>query len=67
MDKYSTKVKLRASIGEPQGSHCQKITPLPRGMTQNVSDAMYQRCRMTFWESFVVDIRKLASLESVAW
>ena len=30
-------VKLRASSGETQSSHCQRITPLPRRMTQNVS------------------------------
>ena len=41
MDKYCTKVKIRASIGETQSSHCQLITPLPRRMTQNVFDAMY--------------------------
>ena len=40
VNKYCTKVKLRASTGETQSSHCQRITPLPRRMTQNVSDAM---------------------------
>ena len=47
------KVKFRASIGETQSSHCQRITPLPRRMTENVSDATLQRCRRTFCESFV--------------
>ena len=36
--EYCIKVKLRASIGETQGSHCQRIILLPRRMTQNVSD-----------------------------
>ena len=40
MNKYCTKVKLRASIGETQSSHCQRNMPFPRRMTQNVSDAM---------------------------
>ena len=35
VNKYCTKVKLRASIGDIQGSHCQRITPLPRAMTQS--------------------------------
>ena len=30
VNKYCTKVKLRASIGETQSSHCQRITPHPR-------------------------------------
>ena len=30
VNKYCTKVKLRAAIGETQSSHCQRITPLPR-------------------------------------
>ena len=35
VNKYCTKVKLRASIGETRSSHCQRITPLhPRRMTQ---------------------------------
>ena len=41
MNKYCTKVKLRAPIGQTQNSNCQRITPLPIQMTQNVSDAMY--------------------------
>ena len=41
VNKYNcTKVKLRASVGETQSSHCQRIMPLPRRMTQNVSDAI---------------------------
>ena len=40
VNKYCTMVKLRASIGETQSSHCQRITPLHRQMTQNVFDAM---------------------------
>ena len=40
VNKYCTKVKLRASIGETQGSHSQRITPLPRRMAQNVFYAM---------------------------
>ena len=37
MNKYCTKVKFRASIGETQSSNCERITPLPRRMTQNAS------------------------------
>ena len=48
VNKCCARVKLRASIGETQSSHCQRTMPLPRRMTQNVSDAMYQRCRATF-------------------
>ena len=40
VNKYCTKVKLRAVIGETQSSHCQRITALPRRVTQNVFDAM---------------------------
>ena len=40
MNKYCTEVKLRASIGEIQSSHCQKIMPLPTRMTQNVPGAI---------------------------
>ena len=38
MNKYCTKVKLGASIGETRSSHCQRIMPLPRRMTQDISD-----------------------------
>ena len=54
MNTYCTKVKLGAAIGGTQISYCQRITALPRRMTQNVFDAMYQKCRRIFWESFVV-------------
>ena len=40
VNKYCTKVKLGASIGETQSNHRQRIMPLPRRMDQNVSDAM---------------------------
>ena len=40
VNKYCTKVKLRAAIDETQRSHCQRITSLPRQMTQNVFNAM---------------------------
>ena len=41
VNKYFTKVKLRASIGETQSRNCRhRITAIPRRMTQNVSDAM---------------------------
>ena len=45
--KYCTKVKFIAAIGGTQISYCQRITALPRRMTQIVFDAMYQRCRRT--------------------
>ena len=34
VNKYCTKVKIRASISETQNSHCQRITPLPRRMNK---------------------------------
>ena len=39
-NKYCTKEKVRASVGETQSNHCQRIKSLPRRMTENVSDAM---------------------------
>ena len=40
VNKYCTKAKHRAAIGETESSHCQRIIALPRRMTQNVFDAM---------------------------
>ena len=48
LNKYCAKVKLRATIGGTQISYCQKITALPRRITPNFVDTMYQRCRRTF-------------------
>ena len=49
-----TKLKLRASTGETQSSHCQRIMPRPRRMTQNVLDAMQQRCSRTFEKALLL-------------
>ena len=40
VNKYCTKAKHRAAIGETQSSHCQRTTALPRRMSRNVFDAM---------------------------
>ena len=40
VNKYCTKVNLRAAIDGTQSSHCHRVASLPRRMTRNVFDAI---------------------------